>query len=226
MIQWVWEGARGAKSLRDVVVATDDSRIAAACKEFGAPVVMTSDQHATGTDRIAEVARTLDDQIVVNIQGDEPTIVGSVIDAAVEALREDPSVPVATVIHEIDRDAAVDPNRVKAVVDRRGHALYFSRAAIPHPAQTVTADHPIPVQYWQHVGLYAYRRDFLLEFVALPRTPAEQSEQLEQLRVLEHGYTIATRVVEGWRSAAVDVPEDLARVETMVASPHTGRSQG
>jgi len=226
MIQWVWEGARGAKSLRDVIVATDDSRIAAVCKEFGAPVVMTGDHHATGTDRIAEVARSLDDEIIVNIQGDEPTIAGFVIDAAVDALREDPAVPVTTLIHEVDRQTAEDPNRVKAVVDRRGHAIYFSRAPIPYPRETELPDRKSPIRYWQHVGLYAYRRDFLLELVALPRTPAEQAEQLEQLRVLEHGYSIGTRVVEGWRSAAVDVPEDLGRVEERIASPLTGRSKG
>jgi 3-deoxy-manno-octulosonate cytidylyltransferase (CMP-KDO synthetase) len=207
MIQRVVDGARRAKRLSRVIVATDDERIADACARFGAEVALTRRDHPTGTDRLGEVARDLDAEILVNIQGDEPLIEGFVIDAVVEALREDPEVPMATAVHALEADALDDPNRVKVVLDRRGRALYFSRSAIPY-----ARGDELPAR-WQHVGLYAYRRAFLLEFVGLPRTPAERAEQLEQLRALEHGFPIGCAVVEGWRGLAVDVPEDVARVE-------------
>jgi 3-deoxy-manno-octulosonate cytidylyltransferase (CMP-KDO synthetase) len=211
MIQHVWEGARQARSLRTVLVATDDERVAKACRGFGAEVVLTSPDHPTGTDRLAEVSADLEDDIIVNVQGDEPLIEGFVIDAAVAALEEAPDVPMATVIHRAERAALGDPNRVKVVVDRNGCALYFSRAPIPHHRSGPEA------VVWQHVGLYAYRRAFLLEFVELARTPAEQAEQLEQLRALEHGFPIRCAVIEGWRGVAVDVPADVARVEARLA---------
>jgi 3-deoxy-manno-octulosonate cytidylyltransferase (CMP-KDO synthetase) len=208
MIERVYEGAREAKSLRAVIVATDDARIADACRAFGAEVALTRADHATGTDRIGEVAAGLSDEIVVNIQGDEPLMRGFVIDAAVEALREDAEVPVATAVHALDPADRDDPNRVKVVLDTRGRALYFSRSAIPYPR-----DPTVAAPLWQHVGLYAYRRDFLQRFIRLAPTPAERSECLEQLRALEHGYEIRCAVVEGWRSVAVDVPGDVALVE-------------
>ncbi len=208
MVQRVWEGAKTAKSLRDLVIATDDERIAEACRAFGAPVELTSPDHPTGTDRLTEVARKFSDDVVVNIQGDEPLIEGHVIDAAVEALRTEPEAAMSTVIHEAEPGALDDPNRVKVVVDRRGFALYFSRSRIPasHRAGSLP-------RYWQHVGLYAYRRPFLLEFVELPPTAAERAERLEQLRALEHGFRIRTVVVEGWSSTPVDVPSDIELVE-------------
>jgi 3-deoxy-manno-octulosonate cytidylyltransferase (CMP-KDO synthetase) len=208
MLQRVWEGARSAKSLRDVVVATDDARIEEACRSFGAEVFMTRADHPTGTDRIAEVALDLDDEVVVNIQGDEPLIEGFVVDAAVEALADAPDASLATVVHGADAAALEDPNRVKVVIDRRGDALYFSRSPIPYLREPGAAP-----RYWQHVGLYAYRRSFLLDFVKLERTQAERAEALEQLRALEHGHRIRCAVVEGWRSVSVDVPEDVAAVE-------------
>ncbi len=158
MIQRVWEGTRSAKSLRTVVVATDDERIAEACRGFGAEVFMTRADHPTGTDRIAEVALGMDDEIVVNVQGDEPLIEGFVIDAAVEALADAPEASMATVVHAAEARALEDPNRVKVVMDRRGDALYFSRSTIPYPRESDAA----PVVY-QHVGIYAYRRSFLLQ---------------------------------------------------------------
>lgn len=208
MIEWVWEGACKAKSLRKVIVATDDERIVEACRSFGAEAVLTSPDHPTGTDRIAEVAKSLPDEIIVNIQGDEPLIQGFVIDALVAAIEADPEAPMATVVHPADADALKDPNRVKVVLDQRGYAMYFSRSTIPYPRIEDPAPHVL-----QHVGLYAYRRNFLLDFVKLSRTPAEQTEGLEQLRALEHGYHIRVAKVEGWESAAVDVPEDIAIVE-------------
>jgi 3-deoxy-manno-octulosonate cytidylyltransferase (CMP-KDO synthetase) len=209
MVQRVWEGTRRAKSLRTVIIATDDERIARASRGFGAEVVMTGAHHPTGTDRLAEVAAALDDEIIVNVQGDEPLIEGFVIDAAVEALLAAPEVPMATLVHRAEESALDDPNRVKVVLDRHGDALYFSRSRIPALHEASQAP-----RYWQHVGLYAYRRPFLLEFVALERGPAERAESLEQLRALEHGYRIRCAVVEGWCSLPVDVPEDVARVET------------
>lgn len=208
MLQRVWEGARTAKSLRAVLVATDDERIAAACREFGAEVVMTREDHPTGTDRLAEVAETLEDDVVVNVQGDEPLIEGFVVDAAVEALCRDPYVPMATVVHALDGEAIDNPNRVKVVLDQSGDALYFSRSRIPALRNPET-----PPRYWQHVGLYAYRREFLAEYVRLEPTPAERAEALEQLRALENGHRIRCAIVEGWESAPVDVPSDVARVE-------------
>src|SRR5262245_23000054 len=209
MIQRVYEGARAAKSLRTVIVATDDARIADACRAFGAEVAMTRSDHASGSDRIGEVAASLGDEIVVNIQGDEPLMQGYVVDAAVEALREDPDVPIASVVHPLDPAHRDDPNRVKVVLDQRGRALYFSRSAIPYPR-----DPSVRAPLWQHVGLYAYRRDFLLRFIRMAPTLAERSECLEQLRALENGFGIRCAVIEGgWRSVAVDVPGDVALVE-------------
>ncbi len=212
MIQRVWERCREAQRLRDVIVATDDARIAELCRSFGAPVAMTRADHPTGTDRIAEAAHYLTDDVVVNIQGDEPLIEGFVIDSAVAALDADESASMSTVVHAAAPGAESDPNRVKVVLDRAGHALYFSRSCIPY-ARDPEAAAPL----WQHVGLYAYRRSFLLDFVGLERTPAERSEELEQLRALEHGHRIHAAVIEGWCSQPVDVPEDLARVEAALA---------
>jgi len=211
MIERVWRGARTAKTLRAVLIATDDARIADAARAFGAEVVETRPDHPTGSDRVAEVARGLDDEIVVDIQGDEPLIEGFVIDAAVEALHEDPEVPLATVVHAADAAARNNPDRVKVVLDRAGRALYFSRS--PIPAQRGDAD-GAAVRCWQHVGIYAYRRPFLLEFTKLPRGPLERGEELEQLRALEHGHGIRCAIVEGWSSTPVDVPEDITAVET------------
>lgn len=218
MIQHVWENACTASSLSEVWVATDDERIAAACTAFGAKVALTSAQHPTGTDRLAEVADSLDADIVVNIQGDEPLIEGRVIDTAVQALIDDPDVPVATVVHGAGPEAGANPERVKVVLDQKCRALYFSRSEIPaRRGEAQPGDPPRP-PFYQHVGLYAYRREFLLEFVKLPRTPAEQSEELEQLRVLEHGHRIRAVVIEDWQSVPVDVPEDIEKVEARLAA--------
>jgi len=212
MIQHVWDGARTAKSLRTVLIATDDERVAETCRGFGAEVALTSADHPTGTDRLAEVSAGLDDPIVVNIQGDEPSIEGFVIDAAVAALEAAPAAPMATVVHRAEADALADPNRVKVVIDRTGCALYFSRAPIPH---TRSGAEPT---IWQHVGLYAYRREFLAEYVLLSPTPLERAEGLEQLRALEHGHRIQTAVIENWVSRPVDVPADVAEVEAALTA--------
>jgi len=207
LIQRVWEGTCTAKSLERVVVATDDERIATLCRGFGAEVSMTRGEHPTGTDRIAEVAAQIDADVVVNVQGDEPLIEGHVIDAAVDRLARDPLLPMATLVHAAEAGAQEDPNRVKVVIDRNGRALYFSRSPLPFVRDVA------PPQIWQHVGLYAYRREFLLEFVHLAPTALERAESLEQLRVLEHGFPIGVAIVEDWRGVSVDVPADVARAE-------------
>jgi 3-deoxy-manno-octulosonate cytidylyltransferase (CMP-KDO synthetase) len=211
MLRRVVEGARRAKRVREVIVATDDPRIAEACARFGASCRMTSRSHRTGTDRIAEVAQELADDVIVNVQGDEPLVEGFVIDALLDALDAAPEVPMATVAHRAEPEALLDPNRVKVVLDQRGHALYFSRSPIPARHHPTAAGATL-----QHVGLYAYRRDFLLRLVKLPQTVLEKTEALEQLRALEHGFTIRVAVVEGWRSQPVDVPEDVGRVEALL----------
>ncbi len=210
MLQRVFERTQAAEGVADVYVATDDERIASACAAFDAPVLMTSPDHPTGTDRLAEAAAGLDHDLIVNVQGDEPLIEPFVIQAAVDALMGDADAAMSTVVHPLEGDARDDPNRVKVVLDRNGYALYFSRSPIPyHRGETKEPT-------WQHVGLYVYRRDFLLTFVRQPRTPAEQAEELEQLRVLEMGHRIRVAVVEGWKSVPVDVPEDVATVEALL----------
>jgi 3-deoxy-manno-octulosonate cytidylyltransferase (CMP-KDO synthetase) len=218
MLQRVIEGARESKRLREVIVATDDARIAAACAGFGARAAMTSPAHPTGTDRVAEVAAGLTDAIVVNVQGDEPLIAGFVIDAVVDALAAAPECAMATAVHRIEPAAADDPNRVKAVLDRAGNALYFSRASIPFRAAPASEAPGGAALLWQHAGLYAYRREFLLAYVKLPQTPLERAERLEQLRALEHGHRIRCAAIEGWRSVPVDVPADVALAEAALAA--------
>ncbi len=211
MIQHVWERTRGASRVDEVVVATDDERIKRACEAFGAKVEMTREDHPTGTDRLAEVAERHAHDVIVNVQGDEPLIEGFVIDAAVEALAGDDSAAMSTIVHRAETAAYDDPNRVKVVLDAAGFALYFSRAPIPFRRKD-TGIAPL-----QHVGLYVYRRDFLLEIVKLPRSPAEQAEELEQLRALENGYRIRAAEIEGWSSVPVDVPADVPLVEAVLA---------
>jgi 3-deoxy-manno-octulosonate cytidylyltransferase (CMP-KDO synthetase) len=211
MIQHVWERTRLAKQVDAVVIATDDERIERACNAFGADVEMTAVDHPTGTDRLAEVAARHEHDVIVNVQGDEPLIEAFVIDAAIEALVRDDRAAMSTVVHRAEPAAFEDPNRVKVVVDSQGFALYFSRAPIPFRRKD-TGIAPL-----QHVGLYVYRREFLLEFIELERSPAERAEELEQLRVLENGYRIRVAEIEGWTSIPVDVPEDVPLVESALA---------
>jgi 3-deoxy-manno-octulosonate cytidylyltransferase (CMP-KDO synthetase) len=207
MLQHVYERASLARYLTATIIATDDERVYAAARSFGARVVMTRADHVSGTDRVAEAASAENAELVVNIQGDEPLIDPAAIDAAVLPLAHDPEIVMGTLKKAIEdpRDIA-DPNVVKVVTDRNGDAIYFSRCPIPyHRDQAGTATH------FKHIGLYVYRRDFLLRYPALPVGPLEQAERLEQLRALENGYRI--RVVETeCDSLGVDTPEDLERV--------------
>jgi 3-deoxy-manno-octulosonate cytidylyltransferase (CMP-KDO synthetase) len=193
-----------------VVVATDDARIARAAGGFGADVVMTSARHATGTDRVAEVAKKLRADIIVNLQGDEPVFDPRLVERMVRVFSRQPDVDIVTACHALrDADDFLDPHIVKVVFDRRGRALYFSRAPIPSAAR----DEP---SAWRHVGVYAYRRAALLRFARLPRTPLEITERLEQLRALENGMTIAV-VETKHETVGVDVPADVKKVEKILA---------
>lgn len=205
MIQHVYERAVQAAVLDDVLVATDDERIYTRVEEFGGKAVMTSPDHATGTDRLAEAAAGLDSDLIVNIQGDEPLLAPESIEQAVLPLLKDTSVVMGTLKCRIDDTREIsDPNVVKVVTDQNGYALYFSRSPIPYPRE----GEPV---YYKHIGLYVYRKDFLLRFASLPPTPLEQLEKLEQLRALENGYRI--KVVETDHPAiGVDTPADLEKV--------------
>jgi len=218
MIVRVYERVRQARGLDAVIVATDDERIAATVTRHGGDVRMTSAWHRTGTDRIAEVASQLSCDIVVNVQGDEPLIDPASIEDVVRPLADDPSLPMATVRRAITDPADYfNPNVVKVTVDARGNALYFSRAAIPGRSSDQTG--PMPPCH-AHIGLYAYRRDFLLTFAGLPQMPLERIESLEQLRALEHGFRIRT-VSTQTEPVGVDTPADLerARERLLAASP-------
>ncbi len=206
VVRWVYERAAQARSISDVLVATPDQEIADVVSAFGGRAVMTSALHRSGTDRVAEAAQTTSADIVVNVQGDEPLISPDSIDRAVEPLVADPQAEMASLMMRVDRVSAADPNLVKVVVDRQGFALYFSRSLIPYDRDG-GADAPV----YGHIGLYAYRRDFLIRFAALEPTPLEKSESLEQLRAIEHGFRIRMMEVAE-RPLGVDTPEDLERV--------------
>jgi len=211
MIEWVYERARQARSLERVIIATDDARIAARVAAFGGEAVMTCPAHRSGTDRLAEVAAGLQAEVIVNIQGDEPLIDPALIDAVVAPFAEE-AVEMTTVATPLrSREETADPSVVKVVVDRRGYALYFSRLPIPSSRDGG------PVERLKHIGMYAYRRSFLLAYARMAPTPLELAESLEQLRALENGVRI--RVIRTEHDAiGVDTPEDLERVRALVSS--------
>jgi 3-deoxy-manno-octulosonate cytidylyltransferase (CMP-KDO synthetase) len=214
MIQRVWERTREARRVVRVIVATDDERIVQAVEAFGGEARMTRADHRTGTERIAEVAVHVEASVYVNVQGDEPLIDPAAIDAAVEALRSDDSVQVGTIAVPITAPGDImDPNVVKVVLDFDDNALYFSRAPIPWVRDS---EHRVHARHLKHLGLYVYRREALLEFPTLPQGDHERLEQLEQLRWLENGWKIRVAEVEH-DSVSVDVPEDVARVEKLLA---------
>jgi 3-deoxy-manno-octulosonate cytidylyltransferase (CMP-KDO synthetase) len=216
MIERVWERARRARKVSRVIIATDDQRIMQAAVAFGAEAVMTRAEHRSGTERIAEVAATTthgEEEIYVNVQGDEPLIEPAAIDTVIEAVESDENVSVATLMVPIAKPSDImDPNVVKVVLDFDGNALYFSRAPIPWVRDR---NAPVHAQHMKHLGLYAFRRSALLDFPTLPLGDLERIEQLEQLRWMENGYKI--RVAETPHdSVSVDVPEDVARVEELL----------
>ncbi len=212
MFRHVFERASRCPALKQVVLATDDERIVAAAREHGVPVVMTAAAHASGTDRVNEAAALLgvpDDAVVVNVQGDEPALDPAMISQLVAPFA-DPAVACATLAHPIGPERAAHPDQVKVVFTAAGDALYFSRAAIPHPRGADGAG------FYGHIGMYAYRRRTLARFTALPQGRLERRESLEQLRLLENGIPIRVVLTEqGTRG--VDRPEDVAAVAAMLA---------
>lgn len=216
MLQHVYERSSLSRYLTSVIIATDDDRIFDAARAFGARVRMTRPDHASGTDRVAEIASAESCDIVVNIQGDEPLIDPDAIDAAILPMAHDSEIQMATLKKRIeDASEITNPNVVKVVTDLNGDAIYFSRAPIPHHRDGARGVH------YKHIGLYLYQRDFLLGYSALPVGPLEEAERLEQLRALENGLRI--RVVEtDYESLGVDTPEDLEKVERLFAASTEG----
>jgi 3-deoxy-manno-octulosonate cytidylyltransferase (CMP-KDO synthetase) len=211
MLQHVWERVSLARYLTTIVIATDHPKILQTARAFGARVSITREDHLSGTDRVAEVASAFEDyELVVNIQGDEPLIDPNAIDTALLPLLEEPSIPMGTLKKRIEDPTEVDnPNVVKVVTDRFENAIYFSRSPIPHHRDKGASG------YFKHIGLYVYRRDFLLRYSELPAGPLEAAEKLEQLRALENGFKI--RVVETeYESFGVDTPGDLEKVKALI----------
>jgi 3-deoxy-manno-octulosonate cytidylyltransferase (CMP-KDO synthetase) len=235
MLQHVYERARRARRLADVWVATDDARIAEAVARFGGRVVMTRPDHATGSDRVAEAAslpEAADAAVIVNIQGDQPLLEPAALDGLVAAFDGAPLPDMATLYEPLaSADDLLDPHVAKVVMDRAGHALYFSRSPIPYAREEGISMQPMGAAgaqraarrpgglagWWKHVGVYAFRRDFLLEFGRLERGPLETLEGLEQLRVLESGRRIRM-VPSSGLSVSVETPRDLDKVEAILGS--------
>lgn len=213
MVQWVWEQASKASCLDKVIVATPDPEIAEACARFGAPVALTSPDHPTGTDRVAEAVSAEQADIIVNIQGDEPLTDPGSLDSLVTAMVKNPKAALGSLMFELtDSEDPDDPNLVKVVTSDTGYALYFSRLPVPYPRGIEK-----PVRYG-HVGIYAWRRKRLFEFTRLPCSPLEVAESLEQLRALSAGWLVLM-VQTSYRPIGVDTPEDLERVRR---SMHAG----
>ncbi len=206
MLQWVWEGAGKARLVDRWIVATDDERIRQSAAKFGADVVMTSSNHSTGTERVAEVARTLEHPVIVNVQGDEPLVNGEMIDRLIEAL-QDKTEKMASLMSRISDLALIDdPHIVKVLTDRQGRALYFSRSPLPYRPDDF---------FYHHIGIYGYQRKFLLQYPSLPVSRLERLEKLEQLRALENGFQI--RMIEiSHPGLRVDTPQDIIKVEEYI----------
>lgn len=214
MIQHVYERTKKASLVNNVIVATDDRKIFDVVEGFAGNAAMTSPLHRTGTDRIAEVADNMDAEIIVNVQGDEPLIEPEMIDAVVRPLLENPDLVITTLKKKITNEGELkDPNIVKVVTSREGFAIYFSRFPIPYERERSQKENI----HYKHIGLYGYRKDFLLKFAKMTPTPLEEAEKLEQLRALENGYKI--KVIETqYSSIGVDTQEDLERVRKIAGS--------
>jgi len=224
MIQHVWERAKQAKALDELIIACDDELVANTARDFGANVVMTSKEHTCGTDRIAEVVNPLDVKIVINIQADEPLIHPMMINSVARALLEDRNLSMATLMKKIEDPLLIDdPHTVKVVVDKNNFALYFSRSPIPYRAHNSEVQTP---DYFKHIGLYGYTKDFLFTYKNLPASGLEKIEKLEQLRVLEEGFPI--KVIEtNFDTIGVDTPEDLEKVKIYLEKEkQNGTNQG
>ncbi|NUN68682.1 MAG: 3-deoxy-manno-octulosonate cytidylyltransferase [Bacteroidetes bacterium] len=213
MVQHVVEQAKRSALITDVIVATDDERIAAAVRAFGGTAVMTPEEIQSGSDRIALVAKERPADIIVNIQGDEPLIDPLLIDQTIRALIDDPKAVVSTAVKRTTAHQDIfNPNVVKVAMDAHGYALYFSRSPIPHVRDVRKDDDWFKgTVFYKHFGIYVYRAAFLQQYTQLPQTPLESAEKLEQLRILEHGHSIKCVVTE-YESHPVDTPEDLQKV--------------
>ncbi len=219
MIEHVYRRTVTAKTVDRVIIATDDQRIFDCVTAFGGEVMMTRDDHPSGTDRLAEVAAAIESDLIVNVQGDEPLIVPQMIDEAVRPLLDDPGLQMGTLCGRIDKiEDYLSTNVVKVVCDRHNRALYFSRAPIPHPRDIPASELPARLAELgarRHIGLYVYRREFLLRYPQLPQTPLEILESLEQLRAMENGIDLHVATTE-FDCHGVDTPEDLQRVEALM----------
>lgn len=203
MIQRIYEGVSQAKLIDRTIIATDDDRVLRAASEFGAEAVMTSAQHHSGTERVAEVAKGLKSPLIINVQGDEPLVTGKMIDQLVEAL-QDEAIPMASLMARIyDLNLIHEAHIVKVVSDKEGCALYFSRTPLPYQASDF---------FYQHIGIYGYKKEFLLQFARMQPTRLEKQEKLEQLRVLENGGKIKMIEIPS-PTLSVDTPQDIIRVE-------------
>jgi len=213
MIQWVYERANQSKTLDELFVAVDDPRVQSRVEQFGGKAVMTAAHHKSGTDRIAEAVEKMPVDIVVNIQGDQPLIDPNMIDEAVQPMIDHPEIQMSTLKREIEKDEFDDPGVVKVVVDDQDFALYFSRSLIPYPRYDDN------IRVFEHVGLYVYRKDFLLKISRMPQGYLEKIESLEQLRVMEKGYKILVVETKMDQTAgiSVDTPEDLKKVEKIIS---------
>lgn len=207
LIEWVWRRVHNAKRIDRVIVATDDEKIAQAVKEFGGEARMTSPDHPSGTDRIAEAMKDLDAEWIINVQGDEPMMESWALNEFVGALGQE---EMATLARQIGKEEAQDPNVVKVVMNFQGQAIYFSRAPIPFQREE-----NMSIEYWHHLGIYAYRPAVLQKMVSLPPSFLERAEKLEQLRALENGIAIQV-IPTTLKAVGVDTPEDLKRVEQLL----------
>ena len=218
MIQWVYERASQAEFLDHVIVATDDKRIFDTVINFGGTAEMTSASLKNGTERVTEVARKYDSSLIVNIQGDEPAIDPIIIDQLIQLLKENPDSVAGTLVRKIDDPKdLINVNIPKVIIDKEFNALYFSRSVIPFNRDAENQqDWLNNSNYYQHIGLYIYQRDFLLKFVEMPESELEKTEQLEQLRILENCYKIKVSVIES-KSIGVDVPEDIILAEKFLS---------
>lgn len=216
LLEHTFENAKRCSTLTDIAIATDDERIFSHAKTFCSQVFMTSPTHLSGTDRIAEVVKShrLEANIVVNIQGDEPLLPHEAIEAVVAELKNSPSVGMATAVCPVEPSQAKDPSVVKCVFSQNRYALYFSRSLIPSSSSL----------YYQHCGIYAFRPDFLMQYAALPATPLQKSEDLEQLKALESGYSIKVAIIQE-NSPGVNTLEDLSKVESILCQRTISSSQ-
>lgn len=221
IIQWVYERAKGATRIQDVIVATDDERIMKVIIDSGGKAVMTSKDHASGTDRISEVAKDMMCDIIINVQGDEPFILPDMIDYTVDLLN-DRHASISTLAKKIEESRELlDPNVVKVVMDREGFALYFSRSTIPYYRNKWKGPSEInlhrDMKIYKHIGIYGYRRDVLLSLAETPQSELEKIERLEQLRALENGFKIKVGITS-FNTIGIDTPDDLKRAEEWLNS--------